>query len=71
MVTPIAAQHVLVQRIIEHWTEGAGRKRIPERHVALALCESIPSLEDAVADVTAREGSRPKLVATAARRSER
>jgi hypothetical protein len=71
VVSPIAAQHLLVQRIIEHWTEGAGRKRIPERHVALALCQSIPSLEEVIADVTAREGARPKIVATAARRSQR
>jgi hypothetical protein len=71
VVSPIAAQHTLVQRIIEHWTEGAGRKRIPERHVALALCESIASLELAIADVTAREGRPPKLVATAARSTGR
>jgi hypothetical protein len=71
VVSPIAAQHTLVQRIIDHWTEGAGRKRIPERHVALALCESIASLELAVADVTAREGKRPRLVATAARSTGR
>jgi hypothetical protein len=71
VVSPIAAQHTLVQRIIEHWTLGAGRKRIPERHVALALCESIASLELAVADVTAREGKAPKLVATAARSTGR
>ena len=25
VVTPIEAQHVLVQRIIDHWTHGAGR----------------------------------------------
>jgi hypothetical protein len=67
VVTPIEAQHVLVQRIIQHWTEGAGRKRIPERHVALSLCESVATLEQAIADVTRREGTRPRLVATAAR----
>jgi hypothetical protein len=67
VVTPIEAQHVLVQRIIEHWTTGAGRKRIPERHVALALCESLATLEQAIADVQRREGARPTLLATAAR----
>ncbi len=66
VVTPIEAQHVLVQRIIEHWTTGAGRKRIPERHVALALCESLPTLELALEDVVRREGKRPQLWATAA-----
>jgi hypothetical protein len=69
VVTPIEAQHLLVQRIIEHWTTGAGRRRIPERHVALALCESLATLELAIADVQRREGARPKLVATAARPS--
>ena len=67
VVTPIEAQHLLVARIIQHWTEGAGRKRIPERHVALALCESIPSLELAIADIERREGVAPAVVATAAR----
>lgn len=67
VVTPIEAQHVLVQRIIEHWTLGAGRKRIPERHVALSLCESLPTLEQAIEDVARREGERPRIVATAAR----
>jgi hypothetical protein len=69
VVTPIEAQHLLVQRIIEHWTTGAGRKRIPERHVALALCESLATLELAIADVERREGARPQLWATAARPS--
>jgi hypothetical protein len=67
VVTPIEAQHLLVQRIIEHWTIGAGRRRIPERHVALELCESTATLEQAIADVQRREGAAPKLVATAAR----
>lgn len=69
VVTPIEAQHLLVQRIIEHWTSGAGRRRIPERHVALELCESLATLELAIADVERREGARPRLVATAARPS--
>jgi hypothetical protein len=69
VVTPIEAQHLLVQRIIEHWTIGAGRRRIPERHVALELCESTATLEQAIADVQRREGAAPRLVATAARPS--
>lgn len=69
VVTPIEAQHALVARIIEHWTHGAGLRRIPERHVALALCESIPSVEQVIADIERREGVRPVLIATAARPS--
>ena len=67
VVTPIEAQHLLVRRIIEHWTTGAGRRRIPERHVALELCESTATLELASADVERRAGAPPRLVATAAR----
>lgn len=67
LVTPIEAQHALIDRIIQHWTEGAGRRRIPERHVALALCASAPSLDAVIEDITAREGQRPRVIATAAR----
>ena len=31
VVTPIELQHVLVRRILEHWTTGAGRKRTRQR----------------------------------------
>lgn len=67
VVTPIAVQHVLVRRIMEHWTTGAGRRRIPERYLALERCTPIASLEAAVDDITAREGKAPRLIATAAR----
>ena len=67
IVTPIEAQHVLVRRITEHWTTGAGRRRMPERHEALELCAPMTSLEEALADATQRHGSPPKLIATAAR----
>lgn len=68
VVTPIEVQHVLVRRIIEHWTAGAGRRRMPERHLALELCSPVASLESAIADITRREGRPPRMVATAARR---
>jgi hypothetical protein len=67
VVTPIAVQHVLVRRIMEHWTSGAGRRRIPERHLALERCLPIASLQAAIDDITTREGRAPRLIATAAR----
>jgi hypothetical protein len=68
VVTPIQAQHEVVRRILEHWDSGAGGVRVPERREALTLCEVVKSVEEATARVTAREGTRPRLVATAARR---
>jgi hypothetical protein len=67
VVTPIELQHTLVRRILDHWTTGAGRKRMPERWEALSLVDPVVSLEDALADIERREGVRPKLVVTAAR----
>jgi hypothetical protein len=67
VVTPIEAQHALVRRITEHWTHGAGRRRMPERHQALELCFPVETLEQALADAEQRHGRRPILVATAAR----
>lgn len=71
VVTPIEAQHVLVNRIVEHWTKGAGLRRFPERQHALSLCQPLGTLDAAVADVERREGVRPQLIATAARSSRR
>jgi len=71
IVTPIEAQHVLVRRITEHWTTGAGRRRMPERHEALELCAPTTSLEEAIADAAQRHGKAPKLIATAARAGTR
>lgn len=67
VVTPIQAQHETVRRILEHWSTGAGGRRVPDRREALALCEVVNSVEEAVARVQAQAGARPRLVATAAR----
>jgi hypothetical protein len=68
VVTPIEAQHQLVQRIMEHWTNGAGRRRMPERHLALERCRPVVSLQAAIDDIALREDGRPvRLIATAAR----
>jgi hypothetical protein len=67
VVSPIAAQRALIERILEHWRTGAGARRIPERTEALALCVPCSSVEDALAAIEAREGASPRLVVTSAR----
>lgn len=69
VVTPIQAQRLLVDRILEHWDVGAGRKRTPERSVALSRCHGAASIEDVVATIEAEQGLRPRILATAARTS--
>jgi hypothetical protein len=44
VVHPIAAQRELVGRICDHWTEGPGGHRIPDRAEALRLVRVVDSL---------------------------
>jgi tRNA (guanine37-N1)-methyltransferase len=67
VITPIVAQRELVLKILEHWTEGSGKKRVPERGVALSLCTPIESIDATIAAIQAKHGQAPRLAITAAR----
>ena len=67
VVIPIEAQHPVVEKIIAHWSTGAGVRRFPERSEALALVEIASSLDDTMAEIERREGRMPRLTATSAR----
>jgi hypothetical protein len=69
IVTPIEAQRILVDRILEHWRTGPGRERVPERADALGLCRSVESIEQVISNIADSEGHAPWVVATAARSS--
>jgi hypothetical protein len=45
VVSPIAAQRLLVDRILDHWRTGAGARRVPERTVALSICRAAESVD--------------------------
>jgi hypothetical protein len=49
VVHPVAAQRLLASRIQEHWVEGSGRRRIPDRALAIELLRMVPELADAFA----------------------
>ncbi|MBX3272858.1 MAG: RNA methyltransferase [Sandaracinaceae bacterium] len=67
LVTPIEAQRRLVERILGHWRDGAGARRVPERAEALARVEVVASMEEAAARVEARAGAAPLSIVTSAR----
>ncbi|MBW2404209.1 MAG: RNA methyltransferase [Deltaproteobacteria bacterium] len=67
VVSPIEAQHPVVQRIVDHWCSGAGKHRFPERGEAIALVELCLSIDDAIAEIEGREGATPRLVVTSAK----
>jgi tRNA (guanine37-N1)-methyltransferase len=67
VVSPISAQRLVVDRILEHWRSGAGAKRVPERSEALARCHPIASIEEASAEIERMHGAAPEWVVTEAR----
>ncbi|MDB4976506.1 MAG: tRNA ((1)-)-methyltransferase [Myxococcaceae bacterium] len=67
VITPITAQRELVLKILDHWVRGSGKKRVPERAVALSDCQPIESIEAASKAIAERHGSDPRIVVTAAR----
>lgn len=69
IVTPVEAQRALVEHIAGYWRDGEGKERVPQRSEALSLVHPIASLDEAIADVRAREGKEPLLVTTAAKAS--
>lgn len=70
VVTPIEAQRMLIQRILDHWRDGAGARRVPERSEALSICAPIESLEATVARIAQTEGRPPLIAVTGARPPE-
>ena len=66
-VTPLVDQRELGQRILAHWTDGAGGRANADRASALGLGRMAESLDEAIAQVTERAGAAPKVVATSAR----
>lgn len=66
LAQPIAEQRRLMQELLDHWRGGFGATYNPDRQQALSLVRIMPLLEDIVADVRARSGSAPRLIATSA-----
>ncbi len=67
VVSPIEAQRVIVDRILEHWRSGAGARRVPDRTEALSRCHPIASIEEASDAIRARHGEPPEWIVTEAR----
>ena len=67
VVSPIAAQRLLVERILDHWENGAGKRRVPERSRALAITHPVASVDEARDRIVAAESSAPIVIATGAR----
>lgn len=67
MVTPIADQKALVEKIVSHWTEGVGARYNPKRREALELIRIEETLEKVVDDIRKSCRVSPKTVVTSAK----
>lgn len=66
IITPVLAQHELLNKILGHWQEDKASAYNPDRFDALAKTTYRNSIDDAIADITEKEGKLPKLVVTGA-----
>jgi hypothetical protein len=51
IVHPVEAQRELAMRIVSHWVDGSGKRRIPDRATALQIVSVVPTLADAIAEL--------------------
>ncbi|MBG0790549.1 MAG: tRNA (guanosine(37)-N1)-methyltransferase TrmD [Desulfovibrionaceae bacterium] len=65
--TPIADQKALAERLLEHWTQGAGSQANPDRAEAFSTVKVFDDIEGAVLDIQRQTGQCPRLAATSAR----
>lgn len=66
IVTPLPAQRLFVQRILDHWREGYGKQYNPSRHDAFRLITVTETLDETINDIVGTDGIAPLLVATSA-----
>ena len=67
VVTPLAEQKELVQRIVEHWVSGYGATYNPQRRRALALVKLMDSLTAVRKEILGAAGVAPRVIATSSR----
>ncbi|MDO4582354.1 MAG: tRNA (guanosine(37)-N1)-methyltransferase TrmD [Bacillota bacterium] len=66
IVQPLDNQRQLIQQLLDHWQDGFGARYNPDRKQALSLVRLLPQLADVLADIEARDGQPPRLIASGA-----
>lgn len=67
IVTPIAPQRRVVQRILDHWKSEASLKYHPDRAEAVSLVELVADFLDVKTAIQAAHGEMPEVLLTDAR----
>ncbi|MCF8059868.1 MAG: RNA methyltransferase [Bacteriovoracaceae bacterium] len=66
IITPLEAQHGLIQRILGHWEQDKNGAYNPDRQEALSIARLSHSLEESIKVIKEKEGIRPLVCATGA-----
>ncbi|MGK7345839.1 MAG: RNA methyltransferase [Candidatus Nitrospinota bacterium M3_3B_026] len=69
IVTPLAAQRRLVERLARHWTDGFGAEHNPSRREALKTLKVVDSI-GAMVDNLKLDAAEVRLIFTGARKAE-
>ena len=67
VVTPLTDQKALVEKIVSHWTSGAGSRHNPARREALELICIKDSLDEVIEHIKTNGEGLPKTVVTCAK----
>ena len=70
MVTPLVDQQKIIKKILGFWDSDVGRKYNQNRHDAISRVIVTDSLDDVVKQIKKKEGKKPLLIATSARKLE-
>jgi len=70
VITPVAEQQRLVDKLLAHWTEGFGAGYNPKRQQAIELIRVFPTIEEALVDWQTVTGGEPFPVLTGAARDD-
>jgi hypothetical protein len=71
VVTPLADQKELVEKIVAHWLEGTGGTYNPKRKEALKLIVIKNTLAEVIDDIRENTGDVPKTIVTSANQHPR
>jgi len=71
VITPLADQQDLAERICQHWVSGFGALYNKDRQEAMSLISVVSSLEKSMEEIKDRQGELPALMVTDAGKNKR
>lgn len=67
IVTPLADQQKIVEKMLSFWASDIGIEYNPQRHSALSRVKLVPELVDVLKVIEAQGGKKPLIIGTSAR----